>query len=193
MDDARRLVREAAACTRCAAGLPHPPRPLFQYHPQALILIAGQAPGARAHAAGVPFDDPSGARLRDWLGVDRDTFYDATRIAILPIGFCFPGAGRHGDRPPRRECAPAWRGRFIAGFDGLRLTLALGAHAVAWHLGAPAGADLTATVSAWRSYGPAIFPLPHPSPRNNRWLARNPWFAAELLPALRARVAALLG
>lgn len=192
MNDAEILIREAAACTLCAAVLPHAPRPVFQYHPRARILIAGQAPGARVHATGVPFDDASGERLRGWLGVDRATFRDATRIAILPMGFCYPGAGARGDLPPRPECATAWRARFMAGFEDLRLTLLLGTHALAWHLGAAAGANLTATVAAWRSHLPGMLALPHPSPRNNRWLAKHPWFADEVIPALRSRVAEVL-
>ncbi len=193
MDDAKILIREAAACTLCAAVLPHPPRPVFQYHPKARILIAGQAPGARVHASAVPFDDASGERLRDWLGVDRATFHDATRFAILPMGFCYPGTGARGDLPPRRECATAWRARFMAGFEDLQLTLLLGTHALAWHLGAKAGAQLTVAVAAWRSHLPAMLALPHPSPHNNRWLARNRWFSDEVVPALRGRVAEVLG
>ncbi|MCQ9374924.1 uracil-DNA glycosylase family protein [Methyloversatilis sp. XJ19-13] len=192
MDDARQLIWEAATCSHCAALLSHPPRPVFQYHPSARILIAGQAPGARVHASGVPFDDASGDRLRDWLGVDQDTFYDPARFAILPMGFCYPGRSAQGDLPPRPECARLWRARFMDGFERLGLTVLLGAYSHIWHLGLASSIPVTETVANWRRYGPAVWPLPHPSPRNNRWLAQHPWFAGELLPALRTRVALAL-
>lgn len=185
------LLDEVRACTRCRETLPEGPRPILQLHPEARLLIASQAPGLRAHRSGIPFDDASGERLRDWLGLDRDTFYDARRVAILPMGLCYPGKGRSGDLPPRRECAPAWREPLLALLPCLELTLVIGRHAQAWHLDAR-GDNLTATVRAWRDYGPALWPLPHPSPLNNLWLRRNPWFEADVLPALRARVAALL-
>ncbi|MCB1886029.1 MAG: uracil-DNA glycosylase family protein [Rhodocyclaceae bacterium] len=189
--DTHPLAAEARACRLCAAHLPHGPRPVFQFHPAARILIAGQAPGARVHASGVPFDDPSGERLRDWLGVDRDTFYDPQRFAILPMGFCFPGSGRNGDLPPRPECADTWRRRFMDALPQLELTLTLGQFAMAWHLESGRQA-LTDVVRDWRRHWPAVVPLPHPSPRNNRWLAANPWFADEVLPALGARVREIL-
>lgn len=168
------------------------PRPVLQASPQARLLIAGQAPGRKVHESGVPFDDASGERLRAWLGIDRATFYDPARVAILPMGFCYPGAGKSGDLPPRPECAPEWRTRVLATMPKIVLTLAVGQYAQAWHLGKTAKENLTQTVSAWAAYGAHIMPLPHPSPRNNVWLAQNPWFAAELLPVLRTRVAAAL-
>ena len=160
---------------------------MLQVHPEARILIAGQAPGRRVHESGVPFDDPSGERLRDWLGIDRDTFYDERRIAILPMGFCYPGTGKSGDLPPRPECAPAWRTALLELLTGVRLTLVIGQYAQAWHL-PDARRNLTETVRAWREYDPGVIPLPHPSPRNNIWLKKNPWFGEELLPKLRERV-----
>ena len=192
MTSTQAFVAEVRACTRCEPDLPLGARPVFQFHPQARILIAGQAPGARVHASGVPFDDPSGARLRDWLGVDETVFYDATRIAILPMGFCYPGTGASGDLPPRPECAAAWRAAFMQRFERLELTVVLGRYAMDYHLGSGKQA-LTEVVRGWQTHWPARLPLPHPSPRNNRWLVRNPWFEAEVLPALRARVAEILG
>ncbi|QID16333.1 uracil-DNA glycosylase family protein [Nitrogeniibacter mangrovi] len=185
------LFASARACTLCAEHLPLGPRPVFQADPRARILIAGQAPGRRVHATGVPFDDPSGDRLRDWLGIDRAVFYDATRVAILPMGFCYPGTGKSGDLPPRPECAATWREAFLAHLPRVELTLVLGQYALDYHLDAGRVA-LTEVVRDWRRHWPARLPLPHPSPRNNRWLVRNPWFAEEVLPALRARVADVL-
>jgi uracil-DNA glycosylase len=167
------------------------PRPVLQAHPTARILIAGQAPGRKVHQSGVPFDDASGDRLREWLGLSRDIFYDPHQVAILPIGFCFPGTGKSGDLPPRPECAPAWRAPLLAGLKALRLTLVLGRYAQAWQFPA-ARRSLTELVMAWREHWPRLVPLPHPSPRNQLWLRRNPWFEAELLPTLRARVAHVL-
>ena len=163
---------------------------MLQAHPHARVLVAAQAPGRKVHASGVPFDDASGERLRDWMGVTRDIFYDATRIAILPMGFCYPGAGRSGDRPPRPECAPRWRERLLHGLKRIELTLVVGAYAHDFHL--RGHASLTGRVRAWRECDAGMIPLPHPSPRNNGWLRCNPWFEAELLPELRARVAAVL-
>ncbi len=184
------LLKSVRACTACA-GLPLGPRPIVQLDPRARILIAGQAPGVRAHNAGVPFDDPSGDRLRDWMGVDRDTFYDATKIAILPMGFCYPGTGKGGDLPPRPECAPLWRDKLLAELPSLELTLVIGAYALAWHIPEAKGRNVTDLVKDWRQQWPGTLPLPHPSPRNNRWLRTNPWFAAEVLPALQERTAEL--
>lgn len=187
------LLREVRACTLCAAQLPLPPRPVLQAGRGARILVAGQAPGRRVAASGVPFDDASGERLRDWMGLDKARFYDPELVAILPMGLCYPGTGPSGDLPPRPECAPAWRERLLAQLPDLRLTLVIGAHAQAWHLGPRAGATLTETVRAWRDWGPQRLPLPHPSPRNNGWLRHNAWFEREVLPALRERVRALCG
>jgi uracil-DNA glycosylase len=187
----RALLAEVRGCRLCARALPLGPRPVLQLDPRARILIAGQAPGRRVHASGVPFQDASGERLREWMGVGADVFHDAARVAILPMGFCYPGTGSSGDLPPRPECAEAWRERLLAQLPRLEFTLVLGGYAQAWHLGGAAGASLTERVRAWREHWPARLPLPHPSPRNNRWLRRNPWFAREVLPALRRRVRAL--
>jgi uracil-DNA glycosylase len=183
-----RLLAEVHACRLCAAHLPLGPRPIVQIGRGARLLIASQAPGRRAHLSGVPFDDRSGEVLRGWLGLDRASFYDPERVAILPTGFCYPGRGPGGDLPPRPECAPRWHAGLLAAMPELRLTLLIGRHAQAHHLGARARPTLTATVRAFADYLPAIFPLPHPSPRNGPWLLANPWFATEVLPALRREV-----
>ena len=157
------------------------------------LLIVSQAPGRKVHDTGIPFNDVSGERLREWLGIDRDTFYDASRIAIVPMGFCFPGTGKSGDLPPRPECAPTWHPRLLPLLTQVRLTLAIGQYAQAGLLGERRGRTLTDTVLAWREHlARGVLPLPHPSPRNRLWLVRNPWFEAELLPLLRERVATAL-
>jgi uracil-DNA glycosylase len=185
------LFAAARACTHCADVLPLGPRPVFQLDPQARILIAAQAPGRRVHETGLPFNDPSGDRLRAWLGIDRTTFYDARKLALVPMGFCYPGTGKSGDFPPRPECAALWRAPLLATLKQLELTLVVGQYALAYHLpGAPK--TLTETVRQWPRYWPDVLPLPHPSPRNNLWLRRNPWFEAEVVPVLRARVAEIL-
>lgn len=181
------LLAEVRACTLCTKHLPLGPRPVVQVQPSARVLLAGQAPGRKVHESGVPFDDASGDRLRAWLGISRETFYDATRVAILPMGFCFPGTGKSGDLPPRSECAAAWRSQLLARLKNLQVTLVIGQYALAYHLPGE-GESLTETVQGWRKHWPRIVPLPHPSPRNNLWLKRNPWFEQELLPALRTRV-----
>ena len=191
MGSVETLLEEVRSCRLCAAHLPHGPWPVLQFHPNARILIAGQAPGRRVHESGTPFDDASGDRLRDWMGVTREQFYDPGMIAILPMGFCYPGTGKSGDLPPRPECAPAWRETLLARLKFLRLTLVLGRYAQDYHLG-KTGASLTETVKSWRQYWPVAVPLPHPSPRNNLWLRRNAWFESELIPALRERVAQAL-
>lgn len=185
------LLADVRACALCAEHLPLGPRPVLQAHASARILIAGQAPGRKVHATGVPFDDASGERLRAWLGLSREVFYDARQLAIVPMGFCFPGTGKSGDLPPRPECAPAWRAALLSHLKRLQLTLVIGRYAQAYHLPGE-GASLTAAVRAWRAHWPHTVALPHPSPRNNLWLKRNPWFDAELLPLLRARVAEVL-
>ena len=185
------LLADVRACRHCVADLPRGPRPILQAAPTARLLIASQAPGRIAHASGVPFDDASGRRLRDWLGIDRRIFYDAARVAILPLGFCYPGRGAGGDLPPRPECAELWRRRLLDALPRIELVLTIGRYAQDYHLGATGG-TLTERVRAWRDYGPGVIPLPHPSPRNNRWISRNPWFETELLPELRSRVGQLL-
>lgn len=185
------LLKEVRSCTLCAEHLPLGPRPVLQFHPAARILIAGQAPGRKVHETGVPFNDASGDRLRDWLGLSRAQFYDPRQVAILPMGFCYPGTGKSGDLPPRRECAPAWRAGLLAQLTQLKLTLVVGQYALAYHLPGESG-SLTDIIGRWRSFDPDIVPLPHPSPRNNLWLARNPWFERELLPVLRQRISEAL-
>ncbi len=184
----RSLAGEAAACTLCAAALPFGPRPVFRVHDEARILVAAQAPGTKVHASGRPFTDASGDRLRDWMGVDEAVFYAPRRVAILPMGFCYPGRGKSGDLPPRPECALTWRQRFLDLLPNLELTLAIGQYALAWHLEGRRRRTLTETVRDWRAFGPDLIPLPHPSPRNNLWLRKNPWFAEALLPELALRV-----
>ena len=185
------LLKTVRACTLCSAHLPLGPRPIVQLHPHAAILIAGQAPGRKVHETGVPFNDPSGDRLRQWLGLTREVFYDPRQIALLPMGFCYPGTGTAGDLPPRPECAPAWRAPLLAQLRRAQLTLVLGRYAQAYHFGDSA-TSVTGLVKSWRTHWPELIPLPHPSPRNNRWLQQNPWFERELLPVLRKRVAAVL-
>lgn len=183
------LWAEIRACRACP--LPHDPRPVLRPSATARLLIAGQAPGTRVHRTGLPWNDPSGDRLRAWLGMDRATFYDLARVAIVPIGLCYPGHGPHGDLPPRPECAPRWQPALAALQPQVGLVLAIGAYSQAWWLGAARGRTLTETVRAYRRHLPRVFPLPHPSPRNGVWLRANPWFEAEVVPALRAEVAAL--
>lgn len=187
-DNLERLLGDVRACTLCAASLPQRPRPVLQIGRTARILIASQAPGRKVDRSGIPFDDASGDRLRQWMGIDRAAFYDPDIVAILPMGFCYPGSAGSGDLPPRPECAPAWRARLMNQLPDLRLTLVVGQHALAWHLRPSARRTLTETVRAWRDHGPAILPLPHPSPRNNPWLRRHPWFEDDVVPVLRSRV-----
>jgi len=198
-----RLGEEIAACRICVeaprkAPLPHTPRPVVRLSSTARIAICGQAPGTRVHASGVPFDDPSGDRLRDWMGIDRDMFYDTARLAIVPMGFCFPGLdAKGGDLPPRRECGATWHDQVFAAMPQLELILVIGQYAQAYHLGARRKKTLTATVAAWREIWDAPgacrhLPLPHPSWRNTAWLKRNPWFEADVLPVLRGEVQRLM-
>jgi uracil-DNA glycosylase len=191
-----RLSQDVAACRLCASRFAatqtaHAPRPVQWFQPGARILVAGQAPGMRVHISGKPFTDPSGDRLRDWMGVDEAAFYDRGRVAIVPMAFCFPGYDAKGaDLPPPPVCAATWRARILACLPRVELTLLVGGHAQAWHLGGRS--PVTARVAAWRDHAPAVFPLPHPSWRNTAWLKKNPWFEAELLPVLRDRVQEVL-
>jgi uracil-DNA glycosylase family 4 len=185
------LLREVRACRVCAAQLPLGPKPVLRASTTARLLIIGQAPGTKVHATGIPWNDPSGDRLRTWMGVDRDTFYDESRIAITPMGFCYPGKGRSGDLPPRPECAPLWHARLQALMPKLELVLLVGQYAQRHYLNEPKRA-LAEIVRDFRRYGPRYLPLPHPSPRNQLWLRRNPWFEREVLPVLRRRVARVL-
>jgi uracil-DNA glycosylase len=185
------LLAEVRACGLCASQLPLGPRPVLQLQSSARLLIAAQAPGKRVHETGIPFSDASGDRLRDWLGLPPEQFYDAHRVAILPMGFCYPGRGRSGDLPPRAECARTWRAPLLGHLRHLRLTLVIGQYALAHHLPELRGA-LTQAVQAQDASAAAVIALPHPSPRNNGWLKHHPWFERELLPLLRRRVAAAL-
>ncbi len=186
------LLHEVRACTVCAPYLPYPPRPVLRAETSARLLIVGQAPGRRVHETGIPWNDHSGDRLRDWMQVPREVFYDESRIAIIPTGFCYPGKGPSGDLPPRPECAPLWHPRLRAALPKIRLTLLIGSYAQAYYLGDSRRKTLTETVRHWRDYQPAFIPLPHPSPRNQLWLRRNPWFAEEVLPLLRQEITAVL-
>jgi uracil-DNA glycosylase len=186
------LLREVHSCTMCAAHLADGVRPVLQVDAKARILVAGQAPGRKVHASGVPFDDASGERLRAWMGIGRDVFYDAIQIAILPMGFCYPGTGKSGHLPPRKECAPQWRASLLAAMPRVELVPVIGQYAIDWHLPQSRGTTLTETVRDWRNHWPRALPLPHPSPRNNIWLKANPWFVNEVVPVLQARVAAIL-
>nr|WP_204602376.1 uracil-DNA glycosylase family protein [Paremcibacter congregatus] len=186
------LLKDVRACNICAADLPFGPRPVVQAATSARILIVGQAPGRRVHDTGIPFNDPSGDRLRDWMGIDRDIFYDPARLAILPMGFCFPGTGKSGDLPPRPECAAHWRQRLLDHLPRIALTLIIGQYAMDWHLGKTAHKTVTEKVRHGRTFGADKIVLPHPSPRNNIWLKKNPWFESDVLPDLKSRVRQIL-
>ncbi len=186
------LLTEIRQCRECEASLPHGPRPILQAATGARILIIGQAPGRRVHESGVPWDDASGERLREWMGIERDDFYDGRLVALVPMGFCYPGTGTSGDLPPREECAPLWHDRLLAHLASVRLTLLIGQYAQKHRLPSKNRQSLTETVKDWQAHAPGTFPLPHPSPRNNRWLKRNPWFVEQLLPELRGQVSAVL-
>ena len=192
------LETRIAACTLCAdrfavTETAHAPRPVVYPSTTARVMIAGQAPGARVHASGIPFDDPSGDRLRDWLGINRETFYDRSRIAIVPMAFCFPGYDAKGsDLPPPKICAKTWRADLMAAMPQVELTLMIGQYAQAWHMKTERKKNLTETVRAWRDYSPTVLPLPHPSWRNTGWLKKNVWFADEILPWLRAEISRLV-
>lgn len=203
LEELRRAIASCRICRDCPAGgevnrLPHEPRPVAYLSTTARILIAGQAPGMKVHQTGIPFNDASGDRLRQWLNVDRDVFYDQSRFAIVPMGFCFPGYDGEGhDLPPRRECAPQWQPTVIAAMPQVELVLAIGQYAQTWHLGSRRRKTMTETVEHWRDFllanaeGPKVLPLPHPSWRNTAWLKRNPWFEADVLPVLRREVVRL--
>ena len=188
------LTADITACTLCAPHLPLGPRPVVRLFPQAKLLLIGQAPGTKVHATGVPWNDASGDTLRQWLGMDRQQFYDSGQLAIMPMGFCYPGKGSSGDLPPRPECAPLWHTKIQALLPDIQLTLLIGSYAQAHYLRDQVKATLTETVQNWRTYAPqGYWPLVHPSPRNRIWQKRNPWFEAETLPALRQFVHQILG
>ena len=185
------LLKELDQCRVCEPELPLGARPVVSVSPSARLLIVGQAPGTRVHASGIPWNDPSGDRLRQWLGVDKETFYDKSRIAIMPMGFCYPGKGASGDLPPRSECAPLWHKKLLNHMPSIELTLLIGNYAHKYYLDRR-HKTLTARVAAWQDYLPGYFPLVHPSPRNTYWLQQNPWFEVDLLPELRKRVSRII-
>ena len=186
------LLAAVRDCRACEAHLPLGPRPVLRAAGTARILIVGQAPGLRVHMTGIPWDDPSGERLRGWMGVGKDVFYDESRIAIIPMGYCYPGRGKGGDMPPRRECAELWLDHLLAKLPRIELTLLIGQHAQRHYLGGRRKSSLAETTKAWQDYGPRYIPLPHPSPRNTPWFQRNPWFEQQLLPEIRMRIGALV-
>ena len=186
------LLREVRQCRDCEAHLPLGPRPILRAHTQARLLIIGQAPGRKVHETSIPWNDPSGDRLRLWLNLSKTEFYDETKIAIVPTGFCYPGTGKGGDLPPRPECAPKWHPPLLAALPNIRLTLLIGGYAQAYYLPQLRRKSLSETVAVWREFGPRFLPLPHPSPRNLRWFKNHPWFDAEVVPELKRRVAEIL-
>jgi uracil-DNA glycosylase len=186
------LLNEIRQCRECEQYLPLGPRPILQAGTDARILIIGQAPGRRVHESGIPWDDASGDRLRTWLGLERKQFYDARLVALVPMGFCYPGTGDSGDLPPRKECAELWHESLLSHLNNIRLTLLIGSYAQKHRLPGAKRVSLTTTIQHWQQYAPAIFPIPHPSPRNNRWLKKNPWFSAEVLPALQREMKSIL-
>jgi uracil-DNA glycosylase len=189
----KNLLKEVNDCRLCEEHLPLGPIPVVQAGSQARILIAGQAPGRKVHETGIPFNDPSGVRLRDWMGIDKSIFYDDSKIALLPMGFCYPGTGKSGDLPPRPECADAWREKLLSNLPEIELTLLVGQYGQKYHLGNSRKDNLTKTVKSWKEYWKVgLLPLPHPSPRNNMWLRKNAWFEKDILPALKSRVQKLI-
>lgn len=185
------LLKQVHACRICEQHLPLGPRPVLQIGAKARILIAGQAPGRKVHASGKPFDDASGRRLREWMDITEQDFYDADKIAILPMGFCYPGTGKSGDIPPRPECAESWRQQLLNQASSVQMTLVLGQYAQAYHFPDHRG-TLTELILCWQQYWPERLPLPHPSPRNNRWLKQNPWFEQDIIPRLQHKIKTLL-
>ena len=190
-NDFDQLLTDVRACTICEPTLKAGVRPVLQANQHAKILIAGQAPGSKVHATGIPFDDPSGDRLRAWMGIDKDTFYNSQQIAILPMAFCYPGKGKSGDLPPPPICAETWRNKLLEAMPEIQLTLVIGQYAMAWHL-KNREKNLTETVKNWADYGEQVMPLPHPSPRNNIWLKKNPWFEEEVITVLKSKVRKIL-
>lgn len=185
------LLTEIRSCSVCADSLPLGPRPVLRIKKSSRVLIIGQAPGTRVHASGIPWDDPSGDRLRDWMGVDKHQFYDERLFAIMPMGFCYPGKGKSGDLPPRPECAPLWHEKLLSRMPNIELTLLIGQYAQQYYL-QDDFKTLTDRVKNWTDAAPNYLPLPHPSPRNQIWLKKNPWFANELVPHLSVRIEQIL-
>jgi len=191
--DLKELLPEINECRLCDTFLPLGARPVLQVNEKSRILIAGQAPGLKVHESGIPFDDASGDRLRQWMGISKGTFYDSTKISILPMGFCYPGKGKSGDLPPRPECAVTWRERILSKLPNIELVLVIGTYAQQWHMKESKKKNLTETVRQWRDFWPDQLPLPHPTPRNNIWLRKNPWFERDVIPVLQDRVLQILG
>lgn len=187
------LLKEIERCQICEKHLPLGPRPIVAAHPDSKIVIIGQAPGTAVHKSGIPWDDPSGKQLRKWLGVSDEVFYDKTEIAIIPMGFCYPGKGKSGDLPPRPECAPQWHDVLFNKMSKVELVVLIGMYAQNYYLKDKAKKTLTETVANYNEYLPKYFPLPHPSPRNRFWLTKNPWFDDEVLPELQKRMRAIIG
>ena len=192
MDNLETLINEVRNCKICAEHLPFPPKPIFRVSPTAVLLIVGQAPGIRVYKTGIPWNDPSGDRLRKWLNLDRDLFYDVRKIAIIPTAMCYPGKGARGDLPPRPECAPLWHPQFRKYMPNLKMTLLVGSHAQAFYLKGRLKKTMAETVKSYKEYLPEFFPLPHPSPRNMLWFKQNKWLETEVIPALREIVSDLL-
>ena len=192
MSEMDQLLADIRKCEVCVPGLPHLPRPVMSAAVDSQILIIGQAPGRKVHESGVPWDDPSGVSLRKWMGIDETVFYDAHKIGIVPMGFCYPGKGKSGDLPPRPECAPLWHPQLFEQFNNVKLILLIGQYAQRYYLKDQARKNLTETVRDFEHYLPQYFPLPHPSPRNRFWMAKNEWFAADVLPVLEKTVRAIL-
>ncbi len=186
------ILSDIKACQLCKAQLPHSPRPVMAAGQHSRVVIIGQAPGSKVHKTGVPWDDPSGNLLREWMGIDKAAFYDTEQIALIPMGFCYPGKGKSGDLPPRPECAPQWHTLLLQNMQNVSLTLLIGQYSQKYYLGDTAKSNLTETVRHYQNYLPRFFPLPHPSPRNRFWLKKNPWFGAEVLPAFTKLVGKLL-
>lgn len=187
----KNILTEIRNCEVCKAHLPLGPRPIVAAHPESKIVIIGQAPGTKVHETGIPWDDPSGRQLRKWLGVSDEVFYDETKIALVPMGFCYPGKGKGGDLPPRPECAPLWHEPLLAKMKKLELIVVIGTYAQKEYLKGRTEKNLTETVKAYKNYLPKFFPLPHPSPRNRFWLGKNPWFEKEVVPELRIKVSSI--
>ncbi|PMG45801.1 IclR family transcriptional regulator [Vibrio lentus] len=182
------LLTEIRQCTACEPHLSHGANPVIQAHPSARLLIIGQAPGIKVHESSIPWNDASGERLREWLGMDSDTFYDEQKVAIVPMGFCYPGKGKSGDLPPRKECAALWHQKVLQSLPNIQMTLLIGQYAQNYYLKERKNKTLTETVKNWQAWAPEFLPLPHPSPRNNIWIKKNPWFESEVIPYIRKHV-----
>ncbi|MCG9553788.1 uracil-DNA glycosylase family protein [Vibrio sp. Isolate31] len=182
------LLKEIRQCRACEPYLSHGANPVIQAHPNARLLIIGQAPGIKVHESSIPWNDASGKRLREWLGIDSDTFYDEQKVAIVPMGFCYPGKGKSGDLPPRKECTELWHKKVLQSLPNVQMTLLIGQYAQNYYLKERTTKTLTETVKNWQVWAPEFLPLPHPSPRNNIWLKKNPWFESEVIPYIRKHI-----